>query len=297
MKLLKYFLIIAIILNISSCKTETSKKELTEPYKAALEAYRIEKDDSRRAGYLQLTGLFKLNDTLNTFGKGASSTFQLDLEGLPLTIGTIEKQDGLLFLNASEGVEILTKSDSIITTIPLYLDEYGSSIRLYHNRLNWQVITRSGFHYLRVWDEKNPAIIGFTGFQNFELNPNYIFNGKFTYYEQPKEELVKAQLDGQRSTKFLGKITFEYEGSTHNLEVGSSGFTMVSDETTGDETYGGGRYVYIDLPSKDSIVTLDLNKLYNPPCSFSEFTTCLYPPRQNHLPFKVEAGEKIVLRN
>ena len=75
----------------------------------------------------------------------------------------------------------------------------------------------------------------------------------------------------------------------------ADGFTMVSDDTSGDLTYGGGRYIYLDLPESDGPVTIDFNKLYNPPCAFSEFTTCLYPPRQNVLPFKVEAGEKLEL--
>ena len=37
---------------------------------------------------------------------------------------------------------------------------------------------------------------------------------------------------------------------------------------------------------------LDLNRAYNPPCAFSEFTTCPLPPKQNILPVRVEAGEK-----
>ena len=37
---------------------------------------------------------------------------------------------------------------------------------------------------------------------------------------------------------------------------------------------------------------LDLNRAYNPPCAFSEFTTCPLPPRQNILTERVEAGEK-----
>ena len=72
---------------------------------------------------------------------------------------------------------------------------------------------------------------------------------------------------------------------------------MVSDETSGNETYGGGRYIYLDLPETDGSITLDLNYLYNPPCAFSEFTTCLYPPRQNNLPFKILAGEKLNYNN
>ena len=38
--------------------------------------------------------------------------------------------------------------------------------------------------------------------------------------------------------------------------------------------------------------TLDFNKAYNPPCSFSEYTTCPLPPKQNILKTRIEAGEK-----
>ena len=67
---------------------------------------------------------------------------------------------------------------------------------------------------------------------------------------------------------------------------------MVSDETSGSATYGGGRYIYLELPKENDKVKIDFNKLYNPPCAFSDYTTCPFPPRQNILPFKLEAGEK-----
>ena len=66
---------------------------------------------------------------------------------------------------------------------------------------------------------------------------------------------------------------------------------MVSDATSGNETYGGGRYIYFDLPKENGKFKIDFNKLYNPPCAFSEFTTCPLPPRQNRLSLKIEAGE------
>ena len=66
---------------------------------------------------------------------------------------------------------------------------------------------------------------------------------------------------------------------------------MVLDATSGEQTYGGGRYLDLELPDYNDTITLDFNKLYNPPCIFSDFTTCIYPPRQNELPFKIFAGE------
>jgi hypothetical protein len=66
--------------------------------------------------------------------------------------------------------------------------------------------------------------------------------------------------------------------------------TKFTDETSGDETYGAGRYMRVN-PDEDGVVFLDFNYAWNPPCSVSEFTTCIFAPKENHLPFKVLAGQ------
>jgi uncharacterized protein (DUF1684 family) len=90
---------------------------------------------------------------------------------------------------------------------------------------------------------------------------------------------------------FIGNVQFSYKDKPYRLEVGEQGFVMVSDLTSGETTYGSGRYMYIELPKSSEKIILDFNYLYNPPCAFSEFTTCLYPPRQNQLAFEIKAGE------
>jgi uncharacterized protein (DUF1684 family) len=63
--------------------------------------------------------------------------------------------------------------------------------------------------------------------------------------------------------------------------------------TAGDTTYKPGRFLYVEeKPLPNTRFTLDLNRAYNPPCAFSEFTTCPLPPKQNQLKVKIEAGEK-----
>lgn len=289
-----YFLIFLIAL--LSCNSNKTKFNIDNKYQTEFEENLLERAENR-INYLQLTGLFKLNAVTNTFGKDSINDFVLNIEGLASTIGTISVfKDSLVFIT-TENIEVKNNQDSIISNYSLELNEYGSSIKLYHKQLNWQVITRSRQHYLRVWDTKNPAIKAFKGFEQFKLNPEFIFEGQFTYYKESKSEIVKSEVDGKRSTNFIGKVTFNYNGKTHDLDVGEGGFTMVSDETTGNETYGGGRYIYLDLPKTDDLVTLDFNYLYNPPCAYSKFTTCLYPPRQNVLPFKIMVGEKIKPKN
>ena len=103
-----------------------------------------------------------------------------------------------------------------------------------------------------------------------------------------------SKLGVNETTEFIGQVSFMYQDETYTLDVGQNGFTMINDGTTGKETYDAGRYIYLELPEQSGPVTLDLNYLYNPPCTFSKFTTCLVPPKQNTLPFPVYAGEQII---
>jgi uncharacterized protein (DUF1684 family) len=68
-------------------------------------------------------------------------------------------------------------------------------------------------------------------------------------------------------------------------------FVPFKDATTGHESYGAGRY--IDVPRRDdNSYVLDFNDAYNPSCAYSPRYNCPYPPAQNTLRVRVEAGEK-----
>jgi uncharacterized protein (DUF1684 family) len=94
-----------------------------------------------------------------------------------------------------------------------------------------------------------------------------------------------------------GALVFEVDGKSYRLdaiqEKGSDKlFIIFADKTNGRETYGAGRYLYTSKPDADGKVIIDFNKSENPPCAFTSFATCPLPPRQNRLPFSVEAGER-----
>ena len=65
---------------------------------------------------------------------------------------------------------------------------------------------------------------------------------------------------------------------------------VIRDATSGRETYGASRFL-IGEDMTDDEITLDFNRLHNPPCAFTPFAICPLPPRQNILPFAVTAGE------
>jgi len=70
------------------------------------------------------------------------------------------------------------------------------------------------------------------------------------------------------------------------------------DLTNGDTTYGGGRYIDLQITDiKNGKLVLDFNKAYNPYCAYGDGYNCPIPPLENHLDVAIEAGEKDYLPN
>ena len=93
-----------------------------------------------------------------------------------------------------------------------------------------------------------------------------------------------------------GELHFRLRGKKMTLLPFISGkdyFLIISDETSAIESYGAGRFMYA-TPDSSGRVILDFNKAYNPPCAVTEFAACPMPPRENHLPVRIEAGEKVL---
>lgn len=70
-------------------------------------------------------------------------------------------------------------------------------------------------------------------------------------------------------------------------------FIPFNDETNGDETYGGGRYLDIPIPSASNTeVVIDFNRSYNPYCAYGGGFSCPIPPVENRLNRPILAGER-----
>ncbi len=70
-------------------------------------------------------------------------------------------------------------------------------------------------------------------------------------------------------------------------------FVPFTDLTTGDESYGSGRY--LEFYRKDiqgDNLQIDFNKAYNPYCAYSPGFKCPIPPLENALNIAIKAGEK-----
>ena len=85
-----------------------------------------------------------------------------------------------------------------------------------------------------------------------------------------------------------------YQSVKQNPQYKNYLFIPFTDVTTGDETYGSGRYIDIETSDiKNNTVTIDFNKAYNPYCAYTVGYNCPIPPKENYLAVAIKAGEKI----
>jgi uncharacterized protein (DUF1684 family) len=115
-------------------------------------------------------------------------------------------------------------------------------------------------------------------------------------------ELPMSRDDGTHFTRF-GNAVFELHGSQLALGLywleayGGGVFLSFTDETSGDLTYGAGRYLLdtvkgADLGAADGKLVLDFNFAFNPSCAYDPKWACPLAPPENRLPVAVRAGER-----
>jgi uncharacterized protein (DUF1684 family) len=68
-------------------------------------------------------------------------------------------------------------------------------------------------------------------------------------------------------------------------------FLPFKDHTNGNGSYGGGRYLDMEVP-KGNEVEIDFNLCYNPYCAYADIFSCPIPPDENHLEVEILAGVK-----
>ena len=105
--------------------------------------------------------------------------------------------------------------------------------------------------------------------------------------------------------KRYGFLNFELNGKKYKLTAYQSValfqnatyknhlFVRFMDNTTGETTYEGGRYLDLSISDiKDGKIKIDFNRAYNPYCAYSNGYRCPQPPKDNILNAVIEAGEK-----
>jgi len=247
-------------------------------------------------GWLSLIGLFWLSDGANTFGSDKSNSIVLPKSSSPKFAGTLSLVNGRINLQATPEARI-TFTGKLVSEMQLRSDADQQQTILQMGSLKLYIIKRGERIGLRVKDSANPARAQFRGLEYFPADLKWRIEGKFEPYTPEKTIPIANVLGMIDKMPSPGAIIFNIGTRTFRidpvLEKGEPRlFVIFADQTSGKETYGAGRYLYVDPPDANGRVVLDFNLAYNPPCAFTRFATCPLPPPQNRLSIRVDAGEK-----
>jgi uncharacterized protein (DUF1684 family) len=244
-------------------------------------------------GWLNLAGLFWM-EAHSPYLEEANSTLGFAEKTGSTTLGKFEfGQDSVWFITMSSPMQeknILPPNNRTL----VFPTAYGSG-GVYYKNWKWTIIQRGGNYALRLRDLSHPNLKEFTPTPTFDYNSSFRLPAKLI--PRFNQTMDIPNVLGQVITwKVIGVLQFEYEGKDFELlvldELGKL-FVIFSDETSAQQTYPTGRYLYVNPPDPKGMTILDFNYAYNPPCAYTEFATCPIPPKSNRLSFAVHAGEKM----
>lgn len=247
-------------------------------YRQKIDAWRAARNRrlSSESGWLALVDRFPLVEGTNE-----------------LPIGIVTLDGGVVRLQVPQGVAV-TKLGRPVERMELRSDAQSNPDVLEYEARLYELVQHGGSYAVRVRDPNAPALRDFTGIDFFPIDDTWHTLARFEPYDPQRTiELVYDEVTVARPCP--GAVAFEVDGRSFRLdpivEDGKRLLLMFGDETNRQSTYGGGRFLYAELP-RGSEVELDFNLAFNPPCAFTPYVACPLVPSQNQLPLRIEAGER-----
>jgi len=265
-----------------------------EAYEKSILKWREEVDGNlrRENGWLALAGLFWLRKGTNEIGSAPTSDILLPPRA-PAKLGTFVFDGSGVVLNVE--LDIPVEVNGVETKIVrLDTDEEDVPSFITFNDMRMVVVRRLKGVGIRLWDNTRAERRTFPTREWYPIKPEFRIPVTYTRYATPRIVKMPDILGSINDERMEGYVTFELGGSKHELVVEELPdhrlFIQFMDTTNGKPTYPSGRYHYTD-PQENGFTFIDFNKAYNPPCAFTEYATCTFPPQENRLDVAVEAGE------
>lgn len=134
----------------------------------------------------------------------------------------------------------------------------------------------------------------------FPIDTTWIVEAPFT---ADTGEVFEMATSSDRLPKYqqIGWVTIQHQTDSFRLAVYQSleldeakykhmAFIPFVDGNSPELTYGGGRYMEVDIIPGDTVVQMDFNRSINPYCVYSYNYSCPITPKVNHITAEVKAG-------
>lgn len=153
---------------------------------------------------------------------------------------------------------------------------------------------------------KKKDVKNFKGLDFFPVDSSFIVTAKLVKTMDAPTFEMATTTDRKPLYKEYGKLTFTLKGKNCELTIYQSQdnlrdekykeylFLPFTDDTSGNESYGGGRYMDVMTTDEksDGTIVLNFNNTYNPYCAYNDRYSCPLTPRKNHLDIEIKAGVK-----
>lgn len=252
---------------------------------------------TRPDGWLSLVGLHWLAPGPTYVGSARDNGTRLAVG--PPKLGLLEiGKDGRAWIELAPDTGVTIDGQPAQGRVPLVADTQGTPTVVGFNQgdASFIVIERGGRFGLRVRNAMARTRSSFPGLAYFDIDPGFRFTARFEAHPAGKTLDIVNVLGQVEPMANPGRLHFEKDGKAYSLEAVDEGdgqlFLIFADRTSGHATYAASRFLYAAPAGKDGTTVLDFNKAYNPPCAFTEFSTCPLPPPENRLDLAVAAGEK-----
>jgi len=145
---------------------------------------------------------------------------------------------------------------------------------------------------------KKRDLKNFRGLDFFAYDSIYLVTAKLTKTPKEKPFMMLTTTDMVVEYIKYGTVSFELLDNQYSLDIyknledpneRDNLFLPFLDDTNGNESYGGGRYINLDIPQDDNLI-IDFNSAFNPYCVYDEKYSCPIVPRENYLPLEIKAG-------
>ena len=263
-------------------------------YQNSILKWRQEVDNNlrRENGWLALAGLFWLRKGLNLIGSDPESDILLPKRA-PQRLGTFEFDGNNVMLDVESDVPVEVNGVATKSAL-LDADQEDVPSFITFNDMRMVVVRRSKGIGIRVWDNSREERRTFPSRQWYPVKEEFRVPAIYTRYAVPKIVKMPDILGAILDEPMQGFVSFQINGKKHELVVEELPdrrlFVQFMDRTNHHETYPSGRYHYTDAHESGKVF-IDFNKAYSPPCAFTEYATCTFPPQENRLDVVIEAGE------
>jgi hypothetical protein len=286
------------ILSMACSQKKTWTPEELATYEADVNAWHAKRIENVKApnGWLNLAGLYWLEPGVSSFGSDDKNAIVFPKDKIAEQAGYFIVQGNTVSIRTNKEANITSEGQSVVEKVVFHPDS-AKPVVLESGSLRWNVIKRDDKLGIRLRDLESETLKTFAGIARYPLNPEYRVEATFEKSPDSTRTIAITNIVGQTSPQASpGTLVFRMQGAEHRLDVlkGSEKefFIIFADATSGKETYGGGRFLYVGKPVGNEKVIVDFNKAYNPPCVFTPYATCPLPPKQNELSIEIKAGEK-----